>query len=62
MLIFADKETNFAKQILNIAFCETQGNNFHALNFFKMVANFELTVELTADFTETKAKDYFDFL
>ena len=61
-LIFADKDTHFAKQILNIALCESQGGNFHAYNYFKLAANFELTVELTAEFTETKAKNYFAFL
>ena len=50
-LIFADKDIHFAKQILNIAFCESQGGNFHAYNYFTVAANFELSVELTAEFT-----------
>ena len=46
MRMYTDPKVNLANQILNVAICETQGNNFKAANFFNQASNFELIVYL----------------
>ena len=45
--MFEDQEIGLANQVLHIALCESQGNNYHAYNFFSSTSNFELVVDLT---------------
>ena len=60
--IFEDTQYGLANQILNIAICECQGSKYAASNYFKLVSNFELTIQLYENFTLANAREYFDSL
>lgn len=60
--MFGDQQTGLAKQVLNIALCECQGDNSNAYIYFSSSSNFELVVKLNPEFQEEKAKAYFDSL
>jgi hypothetical protein len=59
--LFEDTQHGLAKQILNIAMCESSGNA-EAYNYFTNAANFELTIRLYNEFTLESAQEYFDSL
>jgi hypothetical protein len=69
---FEDTKSGFAKQILHIALCESNGKDerdtikdeaqgiYTAANYFKSSSNFELTVDLIDAWNEKNAKTFFD--
>ena len=57
--MFGDKQHGLGKQVLGIAICECQGDEFAAQKYFVLSSNVELTMELAEAFTETTARDYF---
>ena len=60
--VFGDTQYGLANQILHIAICECQGNNYAATNYFTMASNVELTIRLSDNFTLANARKYFDGL
>ena len=61
-LVFGDTQYGLANQILHIAICECQGNEYAASNYFVMASNVELTIKLNDNFTLSNAQEYFDGL
>ena len=60
--VFGDTQYGLANQILHIAICECQGDDFGASNYFTHASNVELTIRLLDNFTLSNAQEYFDGL
>jgi hypothetical protein len=50
--MFSDERNGLGKQVLNIAICECQGNQYDASNYFELISNYELIINVFKEFDE----------